>query len=180
MIRDTELGKKYYNRTKGANGGVYDNRQSFSEKLTRAAKAYWASEASNKHREKLSIAAANPERVKPCSQKMKVVWSNPEYREKMKRLGHGKHKKPGNGKNQTGTKNPNHRGFFITPWGTFPTAASATLAAPTECRMSGVNKYCLHSDKVIKKAKNPYLKPFIGKTMADAGFYYVRKESSNV
>ena len=55
--------------------------------------------------------------------------------------------------NQKGINNNNFKGFFITPWGTFASSASAAKHAPYNINKNSINNWCKNYSKIAQKSK---------------------------
>lgn len=77
--------------------------------------------------------------------------------------------------NQTGSKNNNWKGVYVTPWGRFDSLKTATSAAPYKIDLTTLSHYCRkYNDKVfVGRATKQFLN---GRTPRECGFSFVPKE----
>ena len=74
-----------------------------------------------------------------------------------------------------GEKNSRFKGYYVTPFGEFPTIKDACNSI-TAISSATIREWCLHSDKIVTKSmigNSKYLQEAdLGKTFKDLGFYF--------
>ena len=76
----------------------------------------------------------------------------------------------------TGSKHYNHKGWWVTPWGKFPSVQSAIDACPKKVGFDAIRSWCIHNNNIpiIRSSKNNgfMTKNDIGKTPHELGFLF--------
>lgn len=106
-----------------------------------------------------------PEHIKAIADSKKgLTWSE-EQKENLKKA------RPNNGEN-----NPIFEGWYVTPWGIFPTPKLAADSAFFLITESAIRKYCKYRNEKIITNNHPIKKEYVGKTPKQLGYGFKKKE----
>ena len=81
-------------------------------------------------------------------------------------------------KSKTGKNNPNHKGYYITPWGTFESSRIAAKMCPVKISSQGIANFCERKNLIkitylsVCRSKAYLTTDHIGKTPAELGFSF--------
>jgi len=83
---------------------------------------------------------------------------------------------------QKGLLNHQFKGYYVTPWGKFTTTYEAATNAPEKITYESIRKWCDIDNKSIipLRTRKQILKPFIGKTYEQTGFYFEKMATSSI
>lgn len=110
-------------------------------------------------KEKLSAIVS--EQKKGCKQPERSIAAKKKYSE-----------------SKLGKKNPNFKGYFITPWGTFESSRQASKSCPKKITAPYVVNLCIYKNDMpinllsVCRSKEYLTKDHIGKTPAELGFSF--------
>lgn len=77
-----------------------------------------------------------------------------------------------------GKKNPNFKGYFLTPWGTFESSRQASKSCPVKITAPYIVNLCIYKNDIpinllsVCRSKEYLTKDHIGKTPAELGFSF--------